>query len=83
MVRAGDYNSFCGREMKIINWNRIFCIPQNSISAVKRVDFESDRRSYIGLRVHWYIIIVLNVHAPSEEKSDASEDSFCVELEQF
>ena len=39
--------------------------------------------SYIVLRVRWCIIIVLNLHAPSEEESDDSEDSFCVELEQF
>jgi hypothetical protein len=39
--------------------------------------------SYVVLRVCWSIIIVLNVHAPSEEKSNDSEDSFCVELEHF
>jgi hypothetical protein len=72
------------KETKIINWEQdFFCTPQNSISAVKRVEFVSDRVSYIFLRLHWYIIIVFNVHAPSEEKSDDSEDSFYVELEQF
>jgi endonuclease/exonuclease/phosphatase family metal-dependent hydrolase len=30
----------------------------------------------------WYNIIVLNVHAPSEDKSDDSKDSFYEELEQ-
>ena len=34
------------------------------------------------LRGHWHIIIVVNVHAPSEEKSDESKDSFYEELEQ-
>jgi len=63
--------------------NRIFCTPQNSISAIKSAEFVSDRMSYIVLRVRWCIIIVLNLHAPSEEESDDSEDSFCVELEQF
>ena len=38
--------------------------------------------SYIVLRGHWCIIVVLNVHAPSEEKSDDSKDSFYFELEQ-
>jgi len=42
----------------------------------------SDRTSYIVLRGRWCNIIVLNVHAPSEEKSDDSKDSFCEELEQ-
>jgi hypothetical protein len=34
------------------------------------------------LRGRWCNIIVLNVHAPTEEKSDDSKDSFCEELEQ-
>ena len=38
--------------------------------------------SYIVLRGCWCNIIVLNVHAPSEEKSDGSKDSFYEELEQ-
>jgi len=52
------------------------------VSAVKRVEFISDRVSYIVLRVHWCNIIILNVHAPSEEKSDDSKHSFYEELEQ-
>ena len=61
--------------------NRIF-VHHRIVSAVKRVEFVSDRLSYIVLRVRWCNIIVLNVHAPSEEKSDNSEDSFYEELEQ-
>jgi hypothetical protein len=38
--------------------------------------------SYVVLRGRWCNIIVLNVHAPSEEKSDESKDSFYEELEQ-
>jgi endonuclease/exonuclease/phosphatase family metal-dependent hydrolase len=34
------------------------------------------------LRDHWCNIIVLNVHAPTEEKSDDSKDSFYDKLEQ-
>jgi len=34
--------------------------------------------SYVVLRFCWCIIIVLNVHVPSEEKSSDSEYSFCV-----
>ena len=37
---------------------------------------------HIILRGHWCNIIVLNVHALSEEKSDDSRDSFYEELEQ-
>ena len=43
--------------------------------------FDSYRMSYIVLRGRWCNIIVLNVHAPSEEKSDSSKDSFYGELE--
>jgi len=52
------------------------------VSAVKRVEFVSDRVSYIILRGRWCNIFVLNVHAPSEEKSDDSKDSFYEESEQ-
>jgi hypothetical protein len=37
--------------------------------------------SYIVLRGRWINIVVLNVHAPSEEKSGESKDSFYEELE--
>jgi endonuclease/exonuclease/phosphatase family metal-dependent hydrolase len=39
--------------------------------------------SYTFLRGRWCNIIVLNAHAPSEEKSDDSKDSFYEELEHF
>ena len=45
------------------------------------IELVSNRISYIVLRVFWCNIIVLNVHAPSEEKSDDSKDSFCEESE--
>ena len=44
--------------------------------------FVSDRVSNIVLRGRWCKIIVLNVHAPSEEKSDEAKDGFYEELEQ-
>jgi hypothetical protein len=49
---------------------------------VKRVEFVSDRMSYIILRGCWCNIIVLNVHAPSEGKCDDSKGNFYLELEQ-
>jgi hypothetical protein len=45
------------------------------------VEFVSDRKSYIVLRGRWCNIIVLNAHAPTEEKGDDSKDSFYEELE--
>ena len=47
-----------------------FFVHHRIISAVKRVEFDSDRMSYIVLRGCWCYIIILNVHAPSEEKSE-------------
>jgi hypothetical protein len=44
-------------------------------SAVKRVENVSGRMSYIDLRGHRFDVVVLNGHAPSEEKSDDSKDS--------
>jgi hypothetical protein len=38
------------------------------ISAIKTVEFVSDRMLSIVLRGHWSKIIVLNVHVPREEK---------------
>ena len=59
-----------------------FFVRHRIVSAVKRVEFVSDRVSYIVLRGRWCNIIVLNVHAPSREKSDDSKDSFYEKLEQ-
>jgi hypothetical protein len=50
------------------------------ISAVKRVEFVSDRMSYITLRGRWCHVIVLNVHVPTEDKAE-DMDSFYKELE--
>jgi hypothetical protein len=38
------------------------------------VKFVSDRMSYIILRGRWCNIIVLNVHAPCEDKGDDVKD---------
>ena len=49
---------------------------------MKRIEFVSNRLSYIVLRGRWLHIILVNVRAPSEEKSDGTKDSFYEELEQ-
>jgi hypothetical protein len=53
-----------------------FFVHKRIISAVKRVEFVSDRMSYIILRGHWCHIIVL----PTEDKTDNMKDSFYEEL---
>jgi len=45
-------------------------------SAVRKAEFVSDRMSYIVLRGRCFYVIFLNVHAPSEEKTDDLKDSF-------
>jgi hypothetical protein len=47
-----------------------FFVYKRIMSAVKRAEFVSDRISYIILRGCWCNIIVLNVHAPTEDKND-------------
>ena len=61
---------------------REFFVHYRIVSVVKR-EFASNRVSYIlvVLRGRWCNINVLNVHAPSDEKSDDSKDSFYKELE--
>jgi hypothetical protein len=61
-------------EMRTMNWVQGF-VQKRLISAVKRVEFVSDRMSYIRLRGRWFHI-VLNVH-----KIDDVKDSFYEELE--
>jgi hypothetical protein len=57
-----------------------FFVHKRIISTVKRVELVSDRMSYIILRGHWCHIIILNFHAPTEDKSDDVKDSFYEEL---
>ncbi|KDR12822.1 hypothetical protein L798_07067, partial [Zootermopsis nevadensis] len=58
-----------------------FFVHSRIRAAVKRVEFVSDRLSYVILEGRWCDIIVLNVHAPTEDKSDDIKDSFYEELE--
>jgi hypothetical protein len=60
--------------------DRIF-LHNRIISAVKRVEFVSDRMSYITLKGCW-CDIVLDVHALTEDKDDIIKDSSYEELEQ-
>jgi hypothetical protein len=60
-----------------------FFVHKRIISKVKKAGFASDRMSYIILRGSWCDIIVLNVHAPTEDKTDDMKDRFYEELEVF
>jgi len=53
-----------------------FFVHHRIISAVKIVEYISDRMSCIVLRGRWFNVIVLNVNTSSEEKSDVSKTVF-------
>jgi hypothetical protein len=58
-------------------------VHKRIISAIKRVEFVNDTMSYIILRGSWFHIIVLNLHAPTEDKTDDVKDSFYERLERI
>ena len=69
-VRAGDYNIFYGKGNENHQVGKGSFVHHRIVSTVKKIELVSDRVSYIVLRGRWCNIIVLNVHAPSEEKND-------------
>jgi hypothetical protein len=69
------------KRMKSISYGQMFFVQKGIISEVRRVEFVSDRMSYVILRGCWCnIIVVRNVHATCEDKSDDVKDSFYEEL---
>jgi hypothetical protein len=55
-------------------------VHKRIISAVKRVEFVSDRMSYILLRGGWCQVIVLNGHAATEDQIVNMKESFYEKL---
>jgi hypothetical protein len=57
-----DYTSSMEMGMLMITWGQAFFVHKRIMTAVKRVEFVSDRMSCIILSGRWCDIIVLNMH---------------------
>jgi hypothetical protein len=82
-VLAGEYTFFYEKGNENRELGTGVFVHKRITSAVKRVEFVNDRMLYIILRGRWFHIIVLNVHAPTEDKTDGVKDSFYEELERI
>jgi len=78
-VRARDYIFFLWKRNKNRQLGTGFFVHHRVVSAVKSVEFVSEGMSYIVLRGRCCNIIVLNVHVPSDGKSDDSKENICEE----
>ncbi|KAJ4438077.1 hypothetical protein ANN_14016 [Periplaneta americana] len=79
--QIGDYLLYDGEEKNNHQLGTGLFVDKIIKSAVKKVEFISDRLSYLVLKGRWCDIVVINAHAPTEEKDDHIKDSFYEELE--
>jgi len=69
-----------GKETKIINWGSGYFVHHRTGSAVKRVEFASDRMSYIVLRGRWFNIILFACMCTKWGQKWWFKRQFCEEL---
>jgi hypothetical protein len=75
---AEEYTFFCNENHEL---GTDFFVPKRIILAVKRVEYASERMTYIILRGRWFHIIVLNIQSPTEDRIDDVKGSFYEEIE--
>jgi exonuclease III len=76
---AGQYTFFCGKGNENLESGIGFFVHKGLISAVKKVEFVSDRMSYIILKGRRCDVILLNIYFPTEDKINDMKDSFYAE----
>jgi hypothetical protein len=77
---ASEYTFFYGKVTENRESGTGSIVHKRIISAVKRTEFVGDRMSYIMLTGVW-CDIVLNIHAPAEDKIEDVKSRFYKELE--
>jgi hypothetical protein len=72
----GEYIFFYGKGKENHELGTGFFVYKRTISADKKVEFVSDRISYLIVRGRWCDIIVLKVHVPTEDEIYHISESF-------
>jgi hypothetical protein len=78
---AGEYTFFYRKGNENHEFGTGVFVHKTILSAVQRIEFISERMSYVILRGHCFHVIVLNVLTPTEYMIDNVKDCICGELD--